>query len=91
MLWENLREEEFDDAIARSGGLCVVPIGCLEKHGEHLPVGSDYYIAKTIIEAAAEVEDVMIPIERSAPSSMRLISQVSAHCCSFLVRSSTKG
>ena len=60
MLWENLREEEFDDAIERSGGLCVVPIGCLEKHGEHLPVGSDYYIAKTIIEAAAEVEDVMI-------------------------------
>ena len=46
MLWENLREEEFDDAIERSGGLCVVPIGCLEKHGEHLPVGSDYYIAK---------------------------------------------
>ena len=41
MLWENLREEEFDDAIVRSGGLCIVPVGCLEKHGQHLPVGTD--------------------------------------------------
>ena len=60
MLWENLREEEFDDAIERTGGLCVIPIGCLEKHGEHLPVGTDYYIARMVAEAAAEMEEVMI-------------------------------
>ena len=29
MLWENLREEEFEGAIEASGGVCVVPIGCL--------------------------------------------------------------
>ena len=33
MLWENLREEEFEGAIKRSGGLCVMVLGCLEKHG----------------------------------------------------------
>lgn len=43
MLWQNLREEEFEGAIERSGGLCVLPIGCLEKHGQHLPVGTDSY------------------------------------------------
>ena len=41
MKWENTREEEFKDAIKRSGGLCVMALGCLEKHGEHLPVGTD--------------------------------------------------
>ena len=41
MLWENLREEEFEGAIEKSNGVCIVPVGCLEKHGQHLPVGTD--------------------------------------------------
>ena len=41
MKWEYLREEEFEEAIERCGGLCVIPLGCLEKHGQHLPVGTD--------------------------------------------------
>ena len=41
MKWEYLREEEFEGAIERSGGLCVMTLGCLEKHGQHLPVGTD--------------------------------------------------
>ena len=60
MLWENLREEEFEDAIKKSGGLCVIPLGCLEKHGQHLPVGTDYFEAMTVIERAAKEEEVVI-------------------------------
>lgn len=60
MLWENLREEEFDGAIESSGGLCVIPLGCLEKHGQHLPVGTDYFEAKTIVRCAAEREVAVI-------------------------------
>lgn len=60
MLWENLREEEFAPAIEKSNKLCVVPIGCIEKHGQHLPVGTDtqtcYYIAKE----AAKIEPVVV-------------------------------
>ncbi|MBQ2931988.1 MAG: creatininase family protein, partial [Clostridia bacterium] len=41
MLWEHLREEEFEDAVKRSGGVCVIPLGCIEKHGQHLPQGTD--------------------------------------------------
>ena len=41
MLWENLREEEFENAIEKAKGVCIVPVGCLEKHGQHLPVGTD--------------------------------------------------
>lgn len=60
MLWENLREYEFEDAISRSGGLCVLPLGCLEKHGQHLPVGTDYFEATDIAMRAAEIEDAVI-------------------------------
>ena len=60
MLWENLREHEFENAISRSGGLCVLPLGCLEKHGQHLPVGTDYFEATEIAVRAAEIEDTVI-------------------------------
>lgn len=60
MIWDNLREEEFEGAIKKSGGLCVIPIGCVEKHGQHLPVGADYIQALAITKAAAEIEDVVI-------------------------------
>lgn len=60
LFWERLREEEFPGAIEASGGLCVVPIGCLEKHGQHQPTGTDLYIARTILEEAAKTEEVVI-------------------------------
>ena len=60
MKWEYLREEEFEGAIEKSGGLCVIPIGCIEKHGQHLPVGCDAIHSMGLVEMAAELEDVMI-------------------------------
>ncbi|MBQ8321227.1 MAG: creatininase family protein [Clostridia bacterium] len=60
MLWENLREEEFDKAIEVSGGLCIIPLGCLEKHGQHLPVGTDYFEAMSIVKQAAEREEAVV-------------------------------
>ena len=60
MLWENLREEEFDAAIVESGKVCVVPIGCLEMHGQHLPVGTDTQTVFHIAKKAAELEPVCV-------------------------------
>lgn len=60
MLWENLRSEQFEEAVARSMGVCVVPIGCLEKHGPHSPLGTDTIIAAGIATKAAEIEPVVI-------------------------------
>ena len=60
MRWEELREEQFEDAIERSKGVCVIPIGCLEKHGQHLPVGTDSIIAEYIANMAAEQEEVVV-------------------------------
>ena len=56
MLWENLREEEFAPAVKKSAGLCILPIGCLEKHGQHLPVGTDVIHITEIAKRASEKE-----------------------------------
>lgn len=60
MKWENLREEEFEGAIKKSGGLCVMALGCLEKHGQHLPVGTDSLKGDKIVEWASDKADVMM-------------------------------
>lgn len=60
MNWENLREEEFKEAIKISGGVCVLPVGCIEKHGQHLPVGTDTILATEIVKRAAEREEVCV-------------------------------
>jgi creatinine amidohydrolase len=39
--WEELTAGDFVKAIERSQGTCVLPIGIIEKHGPHLPLGSD--------------------------------------------------
>lgn len=60
MKWENLTSREFDEAIEKSGGLCVLPLGCLETHGEHIVTGCDSLKAMAMVEKAAEMEDVVI-------------------------------
>ena len=62
MLWENLREEEFKEAIEKSKGVCIIPIGSLEKHGQHLPVGMDSIAAAKWCELAAEKEYAVEPV-----------------------------
>ena len=58
--WEDLREEEFEEAIAQAGGVCVLPIGCLEMHGQHLSVGTDVKTVRYIAEQAAAKEYVCV-------------------------------
>ena len=60
MLWENLREEEFEDVLERSHRVCAMAIGCVEKHGQHLPLGTDIFKGGKILELAAEQEEVCV-------------------------------
>jgi len=60
MLWEYLREEEFPAMIERSHGVCALNIGCVEKHGQHLPVGTDTLHGGKILEMASEREEVCV-------------------------------
>ena len=47
--WAYTTSENFASLIEESKGVCVIPMGCLEKHGLHLPVGTDIMLASTII------------------------------------------
>ncbi len=60
MNWEYLRSDEMKEAIEKSGGLCVLPLGCLEKHGPQAPLGTDFFIAKETVELAATMEEVVV-------------------------------
>ena len=60
MLWENLKASEFPEAVEKSKGVCVVPIGAMEKHGPHMPVGTDNIIAERTALLASERESVVV-------------------------------
>ena len=60
MKWEDLTSVEFDEAIEKSKGVCIIPLGCLETHGEHLVVGCDSYNANHIVNLAAEKEYAVV-------------------------------
>ena len=60
MEWQDLREEEFEPAVKTAGGVCVVPIGCVEKHGQHLPVGTDIQTCNYVAIEAAKIEPVVV-------------------------------
>ncbi|MCL2362685.1 MAG: creatininase family protein [Defluviitaleaceae bacterium] len=60
MRWEELSSKEMKQLAVDSGGVCILPIGCLEKHGDHLPTGTDMYIGRAIVEQAAKVEKALV-------------------------------
>jgi len=60
VLWENLKCQEFPTAVEKSKGVCVIPIGAMEKHGLHLPVGMDTIAVEKVAHLAAEVEPVVV-------------------------------
>jgi creatinine amidohydrolase len=58
--WEELTGPEFVDAIKRSQGTCLLPIGILEKHGPHMPIGSDLLNARYVALHAAEQQYAVV-------------------------------
>lgn len=60
--YEELSAHEFADAVAKSGSICVIPIGILEKHGPHLPVGTDLLgVRETVLRAAKKEYCIVFP------------------------------
>lgn len=58
--WEELTAEDFRDAIHQSGGTCLLPFGILEKHGPHLPLGTDLLNVRFAALRAVEQEYAMV-------------------------------
>jgi creatinine amidohydrolase len=60
--YEELSSPDFVQAVARSGGTCLVPLGILEKHGPHLPLGTDLIDCREVaLQAAAAEYAVVFP------------------------------
>jgi len=58
--WEELTAEDFVKGIQKAGGTCVLPFGILEKHGPHLPLGTDLLDVRYAALHAAEQEYTVV-------------------------------
>ncbi|MFC1542207.1 creatininase family protein [Candidatus Latescibacterota bacterium] len=58
--WEELTTPDFIKAVKNSGSTCIIPIGVLEKHGAHLPLGTDVMSIREIAVRAAKQDYAIV-------------------------------
>lgn len=59
---EELTSPQFIAAASKAGGVCVIPLGIIEKHGPHLPLGTDLFEAReTAFEAVKKEYAIVFP------------------------------
>lgn len=59
MQWENLTSPDFSRAV-QATGVCVLALGVLERHSEHLPLGTDMLLSHRIACLAADAEPAVV-------------------------------
>jgi creatinine amidohydrolase len=57
---EELTAPKFVQAVELSGGICIIPLGVIEQHGAHLPLGSDMIQAREVAFHAARKEYAVV-------------------------------
>jgi creatinine amidohydrolase len=60
MRWEELTGDLFPGAVKQAEGVCLLPLSCIERHGHHLPLGTDMYIARELCNRAADLEPALV-------------------------------
>ncbi|MBC8217272.1 MAG: creatininase family protein [Planctomycetes bacterium] len=58
--WGELTAPDFVKAVKKSGGVCLIPIGVFEKHGPHLPLGTDLIDVREMALRAARKEYALV-------------------------------
>jgi creatinine amidohydrolase len=58
--WEELTASDFHTGMQQSQGTCLLPFGILEKHGPHLPLGTDLLNVRYASLHAAEQEYAVV-------------------------------
>jgi creatinine amidohydrolase len=58
--WEELTGPDFVQAIHQSQGVCVLPFGIIEKHGPHLPLGTDLLDVRFAVMNAVKQEYAVV-------------------------------
>lgn len=60
--WEELTAADFRSGIQQAKGTCLLPFGILEKHGPHLPLGTDLLNVRYVsLQAASQEYTVVFP------------------------------
>jgi creatinine amidohydrolase len=59
MRWEELSAPQFEEAKNKTG-VCVLPLGVLEKHGDHMPLGTDTMLAHELATRASLIEPAVV-------------------------------
>ena len=60
MRWEELSGDQFASAIEECQGVCLLPLSVIERHGHHLPLGTDMYIGGEVCRRAALLEPAIV-------------------------------
>ncbi len=58
--WEELTGPDFIQAVHQSEGVCVLPFGIIEKHGPHLPLGTDLLDVRFAVMNAVKQEYAVV-------------------------------
>ena len=58
--WEELTGPDFIQAIHQSQGVCLLPFGIIEKHGPHLPLGTDLINVRYAVTNAVHQEYAIV-------------------------------
>lgn len=58
--WEELTAPDFVQAIHQAQGVCVLPFGIIEKHGPHLPLGTDLLDVRFAVSNAVKQEYAVV-------------------------------
>jgi creatinine amidohydrolase len=60
MRWDELTGDLFPQAVKQAKGVCLLPLACIERHGHHLPLGTDMFIGRELCARVAELEPVVV-------------------------------
>ena len=58
--WDEMTSPRFAEAVREADGCCLLPVGVIERHGTHLPLGTDAICVQDVARRAAEIEPAVI-------------------------------
>src|SRR5215470_5741089 len=58
--WDEITAADWNNALIKSNKTCILPIGILEKHGPHVPIGSDLIRVREYASHATQKEYAVV-------------------------------
>jgi creatinine amidohydrolase len=59
MRWEELTGDQFPAAVKACDGVCLVALSVVERHGHHMPLGTDTFQGRAMLSRIAALEPII--------------------------------